>query len=36
VKKFAIVTVPLSGSSYPATITIRPMQPLSAGIAGNR
>jgi hypothetical protein len=35
-KRFAIVTLPLSGSSYPSTITIRPMQALSAGIAGNR
>lgn len=32
-KKLDIFTIPLSGSSYPATLTIRPVQELSRGFA---
>jgi hypothetical protein len=35
-RRFEIVTLPLSGSSYPSTITIRPIQELSGGIVGQR
>ncbi|CAN5413878.1 hypothetical protein BH11ARM2_BH11ARM2_15140 [soil metagenome] len=34
-KKLDIFTIPLSGSSYPATITVRPVQELSRGVAKN-
>jgi hypothetical protein len=33
-RKVEFVTVPLSGSSYPAQITIRPFQELSSGVLG--
>ena len=34
-KKLDLVTVPLSGSSYPALISMRPLQDLSTGVAGS-
>ncbi|RYG39242.1 hypothetical protein EON81_01545 [bacterium] len=35
-RKLDISTIPLSGSSYPATLTIRPVQELSKGVPGGR
>ncbi|RYG49697.1 hypothetical protein EON79_00490 [bacterium] len=35
-KKLDIFTIPLSGSSYPATVTVRPVQELSRGVPGGR
>jgi hypothetical protein len=36
VKKFELTTMPLSGSSYPAQLTIRPLQALSTGVITER
>jgi len=34
-RRLELVTVPLSGSSYPALISMRPLQDLSTGVAGS-
>jgi hypothetical protein len=36
VKRFELMTIPLSGSSYPAQLTIRPLQSLSTGVLGGK
>jgi hypothetical protein len=36
VKRFDLTTMPLSGSSYPAQLTVRPVQELSTGVIDRR